>query len=510
MVRIAGGSKGCHACRRRKKRCDEQRPSCGQCLSRNTSCPGYSRERKFINVSYQGKGSSSRMASGCNSKVESTTDSREIGNRLDQGAIQGLCSSGLSSHALSLQRSAVAYYCSSYFHNNVIQQGLDVFGKSSYIDWMAFTPDLDVDEPSLKSALLALGAARMGRLSQDSRLTRLSSESYSQTLRHLHRAIQNGTQGLRDETLASMMFLAIYEILEGSSSRGLGWASHTHGALSLIYSQGLNTRWSQAKHRLFDGFRLSATIYNIGTRKPIYLATPEWKSLPWKGCRKAPKQHLLDLMLEIPAFLQMIDYVHSASDLSQKSKRLSRVCDVYLNLYRRLQSWYEAYQRDYPSKLHWEQPSRFHTVHAIPSERVHSTCIYFPDFESGHIHLLYWTSHVLLFSNLGMLYPSCLPNTQEDTQPPFPPFPCGVQEMHDMAVNIARSVEYFIQPKTVALGACVISFPTAVAFGYFEYFNLPECDWFRQIFAYTRKFGIDVGDFLEAMPSETNLEFVMC
>ncbi|GMG27632.1 unnamed protein product [Aspergillus oryzae] len=215
-------------------------------------------------------------------------------------------------------------------------------------------------------------------------------------------------------------------------------------------------------------------------------------------------------MLEIPAFLQMIDYVHSASDLSQKSKRLSRVCDVYLSLYRRLQSWYEAYQRDYPSKLHWEQPSRFHTVHAIPSERVHSTCIYFPDFESGHIHLLYWTSHVLLFSNLGMLYPSCLPNTQEDTQPPFPPFPCGVQEMHDMAVNIARSVEYFIQPKTVALGACVISFPTAVAFGYFEYFNLPECDWFRQIFAYTRKFGIDVGDFLEAMPSETNLEFVMC
>ncbi|KAB8211018.1 hypothetical protein BDV34DRAFT_124950 [Aspergillus parasiticus] len=211
MVRIAGGSKGCHACRRRKKRCDEQRPSCGQCLSRNISCPGYLRERKFINVSYQDKGSSSQTASECNSKVESTTDSREIGNRLGQRAIHRLCSSGLSSHALSLQRSAVAYYCSSYFHNNVIQPGLDVFGKSSYIDWMAFTPDLDVDEPSLKSALLALGAARMGRLSQDSRLTRLSCESYSQTLRHLQRTIQNGTQGLRDETLASMMFLAIYE-----------------------------------------------------------------------------------------------------------------------------------------------------------------------------------------------------------------------------------------------------------------------------------------------------------
>ncbi|PIG88387.1 hypothetical protein AARAC_004642 [Aspergillus arachidicola] len=485
MVRIAGGSKGCHACRRRKKRCDEQRPSCGQCLSRKTSCPGYLRERKFINVSYQDKGSSSQTASECNSKVESTTDSREIGNRLGQRAIHRLCSSGLSSHALSLQRSATEYYCSSYFHNNVIQPGLDVFGKSSYIDWMAFTPDLDVDEPSLKSALLALGAARMGRLSKDSRLTRLSCESYSQTLRHLQRTIQNGTQGLRDETLASMI--------------GLGWASHTHGALSLVYSQGLNTRWSQAKHRLFDGFRLSATIHNMGARKPTYLATPEWTSLPWKGWKKTPKQHLLDLMLEIPALLQMIDSVHSASDLSQKLKMLSRVWDVYSSLYRRLQTWYEAYQSDFPSKLHWEQPSRFHTVYAIPPERVPSTCIYFSDFESGHIHLLYWTSHVLLFSNLA-----------EGSQSPSPPFPCDVQDMHDMAVNIARSVEYFLQPKTVALGACVISFPTTVAFGYFEYFNLPECDWFHQIFAYTRKFGVDVGGFLDAMPSETNLYFVMC
>jgi hypothetical protein len=89
---------------------------------------------------------------------------------------------------------------------------MDVFGISGYIDWMALTLKLDVDEPSLKSALLALGAARLGQRSRDAGLSRFGSHSYSLSLRHLQRLIQNGTQGLRDETLASMMFLALYEV----------------------------------------------------------------------------------------------------------------------------------------------------------------------------------------------------------------------------------------------------------------------------------------------------------
>ncbi|KNG84788.1 hypothetical protein ANOM_006706 [Aspergillus nomiae NRRL 13137] len=499
MARIAGGSKGCHACRRRKKRCDEQRPSCGQCLSRNTSCPGYAREMKFINVSYQDKCRSSQAAPESSSTTEVSSDSREVDTRSDLVATHRVCSSGLSSHALSLQRSAVAYYCGAYFHNNVIQTGLDVFGKSSYIDWMAFTPDLDVDEPSLKSALLALGAARMGHLSQDPRLTRLSSESYSQSLRQLRRSIQNGTRGLRDENLA-----------KGSSTRGLGWASHTYGALSLVHSQGLDTEWSPARRRLFDGLRLSAMIHCIGTRKPTYLATPEWTSLPWKGYKKEPKQYLLDLMMEIPALLQTIDSVHNASDLPGNLQKLSTVCKEYLKLSARLRAWYEAYKSDYPSKLYWEQPAKFHSSHALPQEKFPPTSMYFSDFETGHIHLLYWTSHVLLCSNLGMLYLSCLTKAAEGSRPPFPPFPCDTQEMHGMAVNIAKSAEYFLQPKTIALGAGVISFPVSIAFGYLDYYNLPERDWFYQIFEYTKMFGIDVGAFLEAVPAETKLHLVAC
>jgi hypothetical protein len=78
-------------------------------------------------------------------------------------------------------RTTISDSCHSYFLSDVFQTGLDVFGRSSYIDWMAFTPNLDVDEPSLRSALLALGAARLGQRTKDQRLTQFSAQSSGPT-----------------------------------------------------------------------------------------------------------------------------------------------------------------------------------------------------------------------------------------------------------------------------------------------------------------------------------------
>jgi hypothetical protein len=34
-------SNGCFLCRKRKIRCDEQRPGCGRCATHGVPCPGY-------------------------------------------------------------------------------------------------------------------------------------------------------------------------------------------------------------------------------------------------------------------------------------------------------------------------------------------------------------------------------------------------------------------------------------------------------------------------------------
>ncbi|CAG9981331.1 unnamed protein product [Clonostachys byssicola] len=41
---------GCVTCRQRKKKCDQRRPQCGQCLNRDVECGGYGRRLKWTNV----------------------------------------------------------------------------------------------------------------------------------------------------------------------------------------------------------------------------------------------------------------------------------------------------------------------------------------------------------------------------------------------------------------------------------------------------------------------------
>ncbi|KAF2182394.1 hypothetical protein K469DRAFT_636722, partial [Zopfia rhizophila CBS 207.26] len=44
MVNTGRPSSGCFACRKRKIKCDEQRPECFLCMKRYQSCPGYREE----------------------------------------------------------------------------------------------------------------------------------------------------------------------------------------------------------------------------------------------------------------------------------------------------------------------------------------------------------------------------------------------------------------------------------------------------------------------------------
>ncbi|KFY46073.1 hypothetical protein V495_02661 [Pseudogymnoascus sp. VKM F-4514 (FW-929)] len=51
MVGVAGKSQGCNTCRKRKVKCDQGRPSCGQCTKSKRQCTGYQRNRHFKNLS---------------------------------------------------------------------------------------------------------------------------------------------------------------------------------------------------------------------------------------------------------------------------------------------------------------------------------------------------------------------------------------------------------------------------------------------------------------------------
>ena len=46
-------SLGCSLCRKRRVKCDEQKPTCGNCQKYGVDCPGYEKDVKFVSGKHQ-------------------------------------------------------------------------------------------------------------------------------------------------------------------------------------------------------------------------------------------------------------------------------------------------------------------------------------------------------------------------------------------------------------------------------------------------------------------------
>lgn len=85
MVGVAGKSKGCLTCRKRKIQCDLKRPACDQCQRTRRVCEGYAKPTIFINkfprdpdVHSRGISEFARSSAGCPQVVSSSHSSSQL------------------------------------------------------------------------------------------------------------------------------------------------------------------------------------------------------------------------------------------------------------------------------------------------------------------------------------------------------------------------------------------------------------------------------------------------
>ncbi|KAG5207044.1 Zn(2)-C6 fungal-type DNA-binding domain [Trichophyton interdigitale] len=515
-------SAGCNTCRKRKKGCDMQRPSCGQCKKLNFQCGGYGRELKFIHTSSQPCKKSEVHAIpdkvvSCSNKLRKS--STVIGNTTGQALI---------SHAESLSKSVLVGSCPGLFLNiflGNIGSNTENLSQSCFTGWMVTTSQSNYENPILRNALLALGLARVGKLSHDPRIVYKSQQFYSSALVQLYWRLNINSECLGDESLAGIMCLTLYEVIEGSPMRGLGWASHTDGATRLIKLQPNSSKWTDFKKKLFLGLRFFAVIRAIGSRHPVFLADPEWTCLPWLQAGNQHSHQLLQLLAAIPSILQEIDLIRDdhSSYLPVRVQEVSRKC---CDLLENLSLWNISFQ-DGRGLLHWEMPSIISIKKGKEFTREHplfSTYIHFLDTETAHLQMLYWTAQLLICNNLWLIYqfvsgqenrswhkinePIVNSLLDDSYGIPYrmPELPLPASELYVVAVNVARSLEYFLTPELMTIGVTMFAFPVTVSLGYFQYFGLPEAEWFDFVFErILNSSGIDVGGFLDAVANENSL-----
>ncbi|CEL00731.1 hypothetical protein ASPCAL00328 [Aspergillus calidoustus] len=222
-----GRSRGCFLCRKRKIKCDEALPECGNCRTYGRPCPGYRLESIFRNET---------------SKVEQLVKKT---NGVPLGGYRGRRRDS-TTPSLSLyhvadstwEERAVCYFFDQY--TSVAEDDNQAISHLSFLPSLyAFCRDNEPDSLTASCLRHAVDATALMALTNDVNAPSLAlraREYYGHALRGLRQALATQTQAVKDETLTTMVLLALFEDITGERN-GLA-SSHSAGFELLMKLRG--------------------------------------------------------------------------------------------------------------------------------------------------------------------------------------------------------------------------------------------------------------------------------
>ncbi|TEA17832.1 Beauvericin cluster-specific repressor BEA4 [Colletotrichum sidae] len=328
MVGVPGRSKGCNTCRRRKKGCDLQRPTCGQCHKAGIECAGYERKRIFVNVTAPAKNKTSR-------ETEAVQTTPTI------------------VPAASLSRSAYEDRVIDLFWDGYMP-GLSVRLQSSPVmryalaDWMDTLQSLYKTDTALRQALLAFGLATVGRREGQRWMMEDGLKLYCQAPGATNAGLRHPRRWKSDALLLASRLLGVYELLYGADDRERrdlsqadSWQGHALGEAALVMNRGPAGHIDGHAHQLLCSGRVHLTTIHIKLRQRCFLSYPAWKTIPWTRHPKSPRDVMIDTFVDVPGLLESLDLLRDCDPGPEKEFRRTMVVEECWRMDRELTWWFE-------------------------------------------------------------------------------------------------------------------------------------------------------------------------
>ncbi|KAF2124875.1 hypothetical protein P153DRAFT_361038 [Dothidotthia symphoricarpi CBS 119687] len=471
MVGVAGRSKGCISCRKRKKGCDLQRPACGQCQDRGLTCEGYDVDRIFI---YQ-KDRPERKALVITPPrtPRGTTPDDVVRFGSDQGTefYSSECSPPNTPISLPEGFALSAYsqismeaYVHVFIPQNIHNPHAILAEDNTF---MNFLPMLCVHDPALRMAILAVGTAALGKTSNDAIVLQQGKVLYGKALVEMGRALRDPQRAKSEALLAIPKVMGLFEILFGpdanSGTQARSWLSHAKGELALIIRREPDAyAEDDAAHLLFANARYRPIVAAVRTRKTTVLNEECWRMTPWRNRVKTPNDGLLDVLAGVPELLEDLETLVSwtkdttqeedetlglfssgsvVEDVSSDPLRLQLTAKCWA-VHLKLESWLAAHT----SKIHTP------VSHA-------TSPIVFPSLECACLTIRYWAISILLYGTLDTVLDVPSDEATSHIDRPHP---------RSFARLVARCVSYFFQDCFGVTAATAISFPLGCAMLYMK------------------------------------------
>ncbi|KAH7162408.1 C6 zinc finger domain protein [Dactylonectria estremocensis] len=429
-------SSGCQLCRKRKVKCDETHPACGNCVKYGAECPGYDRSLKFVAGKHQIRQRGKRFEGSSRSSSTDSDSSQSFGTSLSYRSRsivvtpfsrQSPVSAPPVDRALEPIRGHVLYTMIEKFCPSAPP---DLFGL---FNWLQF--EQLGQRALLDGAICSLALHLAGKEKSNSQLVAQSRTVYGKSIGQLQAALRHPSEWRSSETLFAAILLCYFELFAGTSSPDT-WLQHAHGIGVLMEQRGPAAHaegWDAAMLLSFRGILIMSDMF-FPREDNCFLSRQEWKPTMRDDGRRlvhppdTPREHIIvidgffERLADVPAVLKWGYLVREARNagISVDPSQLVILSHLAAANHASFSKWYDEEFTSLPQV----QPTE--ALPANPETSLYPTVLEYVNQWAGSMHLGVWASMLIL---------------QETLVQCGTPLPGSDAAKQDLVSKILRSVE---------------------------------------------------------------------
>ncbi|GFP52821.1 beauvericin cluster-specific repressor BEA4 [Trichoderma asperellum] len=319
MVNVAGRSRGCATCRKRRVKCDQSLPECLRCLGMGLKCPGARTDAFFVHTVVP-DASLRDSSSAAATAIRSTSSHKTMMMHLPQ------LPSWQPSRADAFDQLFVSHFIDCFFGR--ARPSLPLPHGTSKI-WLHELPEfLASPYPSpVQCSIRAASMLSYGTVTGDVSIKAEACRWYMralQSLRYLLSLDDSGSSLYSPEsTVCAAVMLIHFETTAGTSPKA--WLPHVNGAASLLEAQGPERCRDGFMHQIFRHLRLQTFVAAMADNRLHPFASPQWTTVPFEKHPKLIFDHLIDVLFAVLRCLS------TANDLISSDVNHTRQLQAKLN-----------------------------------------------------------------------------------------------------------------------------------------------------------------------------------
>ncbi|KAF2005940.1 hypothetical protein P154DRAFT_423163 [Amniculicola lignicola CBS 123094] len=304
MVYTGKPSRGCQMCKSRRIKCDEKRPTCGQCQKSGRDCPGYPDEFDLVfrdeNKAMERKARKASGSKSAGSQGSPTSLSPSPSFELSTASASGTQSSfsqfdikegqlvvippnqsppdadSWQSFLWSLEQGVPPSITQSpeveavpFFFRNFVSLPQQAESMRGFLELLVPLYNQARPSSALHLATNAVALAACGNYPGRQDLLREAVTTYGKALGKLNDDLKDPVVSKSDETVLAILLFSLYETIMSTDDTITAWANHVDGAVALTKMRGTEQFRNPMSHAVFRAVRTMMITSCVQRSKPI-------------------------------------------------------------------------------------------------------------------------------------------------------------------------------------------------------------------------------------------------